>query len=77
MQIRLNNSNISLLIPKDYSEVDNAEELYGELYHKRSASDVRMFQNVTGFQNFSNTFFIHYVLTNRRTKDLSAEGYFT
>ena len=58
MQIKLNNSNITLLIPRDYSEVENAEELYDEMYHKRSASDVRMFQNVAGM-TYGNTVISH------------------
>ena len=58
MQIKLNNSTLTLLIPKDYSEVENAEELYEEMYHQRCASDIRMFQNVAGM-TYGNTVISH------------------
>lgn len=46
MQIRLNNSNLILLLPKDYSRVDNGAVLYDEMYHAGSRSDIEMFQNL-------------------------------
>ena len=46
MQIKLNNSKLALLLPKDYVRVENGAELYTEMYHKRKADDIEMFQNV-------------------------------
>lgn len=45
MQIKLNNSDLILLLPEGYGEVDNAAELFDEMYHKRKCSDIRMFQD--------------------------------
>ena len=46
MQITLRNSNLTLLLPKGYEQVENADSLYLEMYHKRTARDVQMFQNL-------------------------------
>ena len=45
MQIKLNNSDLTLLLPKHFDEVENGVELYDEMYHERNASDILMFQN--------------------------------
>ena len=36
MQMTLNNSNLTLLLPKDYSKVGNGEALYKEMYQGTS-----------------------------------------
>lgn len=46
MQIRLNNSNLTLLLPKDYDRVDNGAALYDEMYHAGNRRDIQMFQNL-------------------------------
>ena len=43
MQIKLNGSKLTLLLPKDYERVDNGASLYDEMYHKRKAADIEMF----------------------------------
>ena len=58
MQIKLNNSQVTLLLPRDYTEVDNDQELYSDMYHKRNATDVRMFQSVAGM-SYGNTVVSH------------------
>lgn len=46
MQIKLNNSNLILLLPKTYGRVDNGITLYYEMYHARNRRDTEMFQNL-------------------------------
>lgn len=46
MQIKLNNSDLTLLLPESYHEVENGASLYDDMYHGRKASDTRMFQNL-------------------------------
>ena len=46
MQIKLNNSNLILLLPKDYNKVGNGEALYKEMYQGGDAHDVQMYQNL-------------------------------
>ena len=46
MQIKLNNSELYLLLPKGYKSVENAESLYKEMYQERTAYDIQMFQNL-------------------------------
>ncbi len=43
MQIKLNNSDLTLLLPKNYDEVENGVELYDEMYHERNANDIPYF----------------------------------
>ena len=58
MQIRLNNSKLILLIPRHYSRVENGAELYSEMYHKREATDVEMFQEVAS-ESYGNVVVAH------------------
>lgn len=58
MQIKLFNSDLVLLLPKGYEEVDNGYELYDEMYHLRKASDIRMFQNVAS-ESYGNIVISH------------------
>ena len=46
MQVKLNNSDLILLLPEGYHEVENGSSLYPKMYHARKARDTRMFQNV-------------------------------
>lgn len=46
MQIKLNNSELYLLLPKGYKSVENAEFLYKEMYQERTVYDIQMFQNL-------------------------------
>ena len=46
MQIRLDNSDLTLLLPEGYHEVENGASLYTDMYHSRKARDTRMFQNL-------------------------------
>lgn len=46
MQVKLNNSDLALLLPKGYEYVQNGQSLYAEMYHHRTARDVEMFQNL-------------------------------
>ena len=46
MQIRLNNSDLTLLMPEGYHEVENGVSLYADMYHARKARNTRMFQNL-------------------------------
>lgn len=46
MIVKLNNSDLLLLLPKSYECVENGRALYGEMYHQRQANDVEMFQNL-------------------------------
>ncbi len=46
MQIKLNNSDLALLLPRDYKRVDAGESLYGDMYHTRKATDIQMFQDL-------------------------------
>ena len=47
MQIALHNSKLSLLLPKGYERVGNGASLYPEMYQKRKAEDVEMFQSLS------------------------------
>ena len=58
MQIKIENSNVSLLLPKDYAHVENGSELYGEMYHKRKAKDVEMYQNLAS-ESYGNVVVSH------------------
>ncbi|WP_408069494.1 hypothetical protein [Butyrivibrio sp. JL13D10] len=58
MQIKLNNSNIVLLLPRGYGQVDNGEALYGDMYHVRKANDIQMFQNIAA-RSYGNTVISH------------------
>jgi hypothetical protein len=49
MQIKLNNSDLILLLPKGYEKVENALTLYQEMYQKRDAYDIQMFQNLVAY----------------------------
>ncbi len=46
MQIKLENSDLSLLLPEGYLEVESGASLYDEMYHERKTFDTRMFQNL-------------------------------
>lgn len=46
MQIALHNSKLTLLLPKGYERVGNGASLYPEMYQKRKAEDVEMFQSL-------------------------------
>lgn len=58
MQIKLNNSKLTLLIPREYSRVENGAELYSEMYHRREATDIDMFQNVAS-ESYGNVVVAH------------------
>ena len=58
MQIRIENSDVILLLPKDYARVENGSELYGEMYHKRKAEDIEMFQNLAS-ESYGNVVVSH------------------
>ena len=47
MQIALHNSKLTLLLPKSYERVGNGASLYPEMYQKRKAEDVEMFQSLS------------------------------
>ena len=47
MQIALHNSKLTLLLPKGYERVGNGASLYPEMYQKRKAEDVEMFQSLS------------------------------
>ena len=46
MQIRLNDSDLILLLPRDYSRVDSGTALYDEMYYAGNRRDIEMFQNL-------------------------------
>lgn len=46
MKIKLNDSNLTLLLPKDYEWVENGAELFDEMYHNRKLRDIQMFHNI-------------------------------
>ena len=48
MQTKLENSDLILLLPKDYGRVWNGEELYSEMYHAGNRRDIQMYQNLAG-----------------------------
>ena len=47
MQIALQNSKLTLLLPKGYERVENGVSLYPEMYQRRKAEDVEMFQSMS------------------------------
>ncbi len=58
MQVKINNSKITLLLPKDFKRVENGASLYEEMYHKRKASDIEMFQNLAS-ESYGNVVISH------------------
>ena len=42
MQTKLENSDLILLLPKDYGRVWNGEELYSEMYHAGNRRYIQM-----------------------------------
>ena len=49
MQIKLNNSTLPLLLPRNCKEVCNGTGLYKDLYHKREYEDLKMFQSTAEY----------------------------
>ena len=58
MLVKLNDSELQLLLPEGYREVENGASLYEEMYHARKAHDVRMFQNLKS-ESYGNVVISH------------------
>lgn len=68
MQVRLNNSKTTLLLPRNYIGVDNGAEMYGEMYHKRKVTDAKMFLNLTA-NSYGNVAISHISQSDAMTFD--------
>lgn len=46
MQTKLDNSNLTLLLPRNYEKVINGDDLFVEMYQGRTSHDIQMFRNL-------------------------------